>query len=73
MQFVHDRGFADAGVSRHEHEFGRAARHHTVEGREQRVDLARAPVELLRDQQSVRQIVPADRELLDAAVRLPFG
>jgi hypothetical protein len=53
VQLVHDGGFADAGITGYEHELRRAVRHDTVEGREQRVDLALPPVQLLRDQQPV--------------------
>ena len=38
----------------------------------QRLDLALPAVELLRDQQPVRHIVSAERERVDAAMRLPF-
>ena len=62
VQLVDDRGLADAGIAGHEHELRRAARHDPVEGGEQRVDLALAPVELLRDQQPVRHVVRAERE-----------
>jgi hypothetical protein len=43
-----------------------------VEGREQGVDLALSPVQLLSDQQSVRRAVRAQRKWIDATVRLPF-
>ena len=46
--------------------------HDPVEGREQGLDLALAPVQLLRDQQPVRRVPRAQRERVDAAVRLPF-
>ena len=46
--------------------------HDPVEGREQGVDLALPAVELLRDQQPVRHVVSAERERVDAAMRLPF-
>src|ERR1700733_1446533 len=54
VQFVHDRGLADAGVSVHQREFGGAARQHAVERTEQGVDLSRPTIQLLRDQQTVR-------------------
>ena len=72
MQLVDHGGFADAGIAGNEHEFRRAIRHDAIEGREQRVDLALPAVQLLRDQQPVRCVVRAQRERLDAAVRLPF-
>ncbi len=72
MQLVHDRGFADAGISGDEHQFERARGHDTVKGREQRVDLATPAVKLLRDQQPVRYVVSAERERVDTVVRLQF-
>ncbi len=72
VQLVHYRGFADAGVSGHKYEFGGTLCHNTVKSREQGIDLALPPVQLLRDQQSVRRVVRAERERLDAALRLPF-
>src|SRR6266478_6949985 len=53
VQFVHHRGFANAGITRYEHEFWRTLSYDPVECREQGVDLAFPPVQLLRDQQPV--------------------
>ena len=72
VQLVHYRGFADAGITGDEHEFGGALGHDPVERRKQRIDLALPPVQLLRDQQSVRRVVRAQREWIDATMRLPF-
>ena len=72
VQLVDHRGLADAGIAGHQHELGCAVAHHPVEGREQRVDLALAAVELLRDQQPVRHVVRAEREWLDAADAPPI-
>ena len=44
-----------------------------VEGGEQGLDLALSPVQLLGDQQPVRRVVLAEREVVDAASSLPFG
>ena len=71
VQFVDDRGFADAGIAGHQHEFGSAVGHHAIERRDERVYLALAPVEPFRDQQPVRHVVRTGLELVDAAVRLP--
>ena len=72
MQLIHYRGFADTGITGDEHELGGALGHDPVKGREQGVDLALPPVQLLRDQQSVRSIVRAQRKRVDATMRLPF-
>ena len=72
VQLVHDRGFADAGIPGHEHELGGALRHDPVERREQRIDFVLPPVKLLGDQQSVRRVVRAQREGIDATMELPL-
>src|SRR5258708_2927934 len=72
VQFVHHRGLADTGIAGHEHQLRGAVGYDTVEGREQRVNLALSAVKLLRDQQPVRYIVSAELERVDVAVRLPF-
>ena len=43
-----------------------------VEGGEQGVDLARAPVQFLGDQQPVWRVVFAKRKFVDAALELPI-
>src|SRR5712672_221980 len=72
VQLVHHRGFADAGIAGHEHQFGRARGHDTVKGREQRIDLAHPAVKLLRDQQPIRYVVSAEWKRVDTTMRLPF-
>src|SRR6202035_1394073 len=72
VQLVHHRGLADTGIAGHEHQLRGAVGHDTVEGSEQRVNLALSAIQMLRDQQPVRYIVSAELERLDAAVRLPF-
>jgi hypothetical protein len=47
-------------------------RHDPVEASEQSVDLALPTVQLLRDQQPVRNVAIAEREGFDAAMRLPL-
>jgi hypothetical protein len=54
VQLVHHRGFADTGISGHEHEFRGAMGHDTLEGREQGMDLALPAVQPLRDHEPVR-------------------
>ena len=44
VQFIDDRRFADAGISRDQHQFRRAALDDAIEGGEQGLDLARTPV-----------------------------
>src|SRR6266478_6724483 len=65
VQFVHHRGFADAGITGYEHELWRTLSHDPVEGRKQGVDLALPPVQLLRDQHPVGRVVRAQREWID--------
>src|SRR6202011_2160925 len=66
VQLVHHRGLADTGIAGHEHQLRGAVGHDTVEGSEQRVNLALSAIQLLRDQQPVRYIVSAELERLDA-------
>ena len=72
VQLIHYGGFADAGITGYEHEFRCAMDHHPVESFQQGVDLALPPVQLLWDQQSVRDVVRAQRKRVDAAVCFPF-
>ena len=69
MQLTDDRGFSDAGISRDEHQFRRAALDHTVESRQQGVDLAFPAVQLLGDQQPIGDVVFGERKVVDAAAR----
>ena len=71
VQFMDDGGFADAGISRDQHQLRRAALDDAIEGGEQGLDLARSPVQLLGDQQPVWRVVFAKREVIDAARWLP--
>jgi hypothetical protein len=68
VQFVHHRGFADAGISGHQHEFRVSLGHNSVEDRNQRINLALAAVQPLGDQQPIRSVVLAKRKSVDAAV-----
>ena len=72
VQLVHDRGFADARITRYEDELRCTLSDDPVEGREQGVDLSLPPVQLLRDQQPARRVVHTQREFIDATMRLPF-
>ena len=47
-------------------------RHDPIECREERLDLAFPPVQLLGDQQPVRRVVRAQREGIDATMELPL-
>ncbi len=71
MQLVDDGGLADAGSAGDQHQLRHPARHDAVEGRAQRVDLARAPIEFLGQHQPVRRVVGAEREIVDPALGLP--
>ena len=73
MQLIDDRGFSNAGISRDEHQFRRAALDHAVEGREQGVDLAFPAVQLLGDQQPIGGVMLAKRELNNVPVSFPLA
>ena len=73
MQLVDHRGLADARIAGHEHQLRGALGHDPVEGGEQRLDLALAPVQFLGDQQPVGHILRAEREIGDAALDVPLG
>jgi len=53
VQLVRHGGFADAGKTGYEHEFGGTLGHDPGKRRKQSIDLALPPVQLLWDQQSV--------------------
>src|SRR5271166_3899894 len=57
VQLVHHRGLANTGIAGDKNQFGSAVNDHTVESRQQGVDLALPPVQPLRDQQTVRRIL----------------
>ena len=63
VKFIDDRRLADAGISRDKHQLWCPPLHDAIEGGEQRLDLARPSVELLRNQQPVRYVVSSEREL----------
>ena len=71
VELVDHRGFADTGEPGDEHQPGGALSDDALEGSHQRFDLALAPVQPLRDDQTVRRVLGAQREGLDAACRLP--
>jgi hypothetical protein len=57
VQFIDDSGLADAGISRDQHQFRRAALNDALEASEQDRDLARSPIKRLGDQQPVGRVV----------------
>src|SRR5262249_22327812 len=57
VQLAHDRALADTGISGNQHQLWRAAFDDAVEGGEQGIDLALAPVEFLGNQEPVWRIV----------------
>src|SRR5260370_41721893 len=71
VQLIHHRGFAHARITGYQHELGGPLSHHPVEGCEQCIDLALSPIQLLRDQQSVRRVVSAQSEWIDPTLALP--
>jgi hypothetical protein len=73
MQLIDDRGLADAGIARDQHQLRSTALDDTVEGGEQGLDLARPPVQFLGDQQPVGRVVLAQWEVVDGTLGFPFG
>ena len=73
VELVDDRGLADAGVSGDEHQLRPAARDDAIERGEQGVDLAVPPVQLLGDHQAIRNVICAQREIVDASVETPIA
>ncbi len=73
VQLVYHGGLANAGIPGDEHERRRPIAQDPVEGGEQGGDLGPPPIELLRDQQSLRRVVRAQWERIDAAIRFQFS
>ena len=59
-------------VAGHQHEFGRALGHDSVEGGEQGIDLGFASIQLLGNHATGPSVVRAERERLDRPRSLPF-
>ena len=72
VQLVHHGGLADAGIAGHQHQLERARSDHALERRQQSVDLALAPIQLLGNAQAVGEIQRGERERRDTAARLPL-
>src|SRR6478672_82462 len=73
MQFVDDRGFADAGISGDQHQLHRAGVDYAVKAGEQGLYLARPSVQLFGKRQPIGRVVFAKRKGVDAPFTLPFG
>ena len=73
MQFIDDRGFADAGISGDKHQLHRSVVDHAIEAGQQGLYLARPSVQLLGKQQPIGRVVFAKRKGVDAPFTLPFG
>ena len=72
VQLVHDRGFADARISGHKHQFWPTQRRDPVEGCEQCVNFALSTIQLFGNHQPVWKILFAKREFVDVALHLPL-
>src|SRR5215510_11703517 len=59
VQLIDDRGFADSGVAGNQHQLRPAAGYDTIKRSEQDLDLARSPVQFLRDYQPIVSVVLA--------------
>jgi hypothetical protein len=73
VQFIDDRRFSDTGISRDQHQLRHPAPDDAVEGGNQHLDVARPSIQVVGDQQPVRCVVLAKREIVDAAPKLPLG
>ena len=73
VQFIDDRGLADAGIAGDQHQLRRPAGDDAIEGGKQGCDLARPPVELLGDQQPVGRVLLAQGEVVDVTPDFPCG
>src|ERR1700746_3802314 len=71
MQLVNDRGFSDARITRNQHQLRHTTVDDAIEGCEQGLDFALSPVELFGDQQKIRCVVLAEREITDVVSGLP--
>ena len=73
MQLIHNRGLADARVSGNQNQLGPAAGCDAFERSEQDIDFGFPPVQFLWNQQPIRCVMLAQREFIDALLRLPFS
>src|SRR5471030_2999903 len=72
MEFIDNSGLANTRIAGNKNEFRITSRYDTVERRQQRIDFGCPSVQFLGNQQSVRLVVPARQELVDASTTLPF-
>ena len=71
VQLIDDGGLADAGIAGDQHQLRLAACDDAIEGGEQGLDLALAPVQFLGNQKPVGRVLLARRERVDAVSMLP--
>ena len=71
MQLVYYGGLPDSGIAGDQYQLRRATLNDAVERGEQRVDFHLTSVQFLRNQQPVRRVVFAEREVVDAPLSLP--
>src|SRR5262245_47027714 len=72
VQLIDDGGFSDSGIAGNQHQRRPAAGDDTIKRREEGLDLARSPVQLLRSYESILSVVLARWEIHDAPARVPF-
>src|SRR5260370_14740356 len=72
MEFIDDRGLADAGVAGNKNKLRPTAGYNTVEGGKQGADFRFSAVQSLWNQQPVWRILFAKREFVNAMLRFPF-
>jgi hypothetical protein len=72
VQLVHHRRLTGPRVAGDEDQLRRAALDDAVERHEQRLDLALAPVQPLRDEEPARGVALGERKVVDATPQLPL-
>src|SRR5215471_17711001 len=73
MELIDNRGLANAGVSRNEHQLRSAAGYHPLEGGQQGVDFGCSSVQFLGNQQPVRRVVFTKQKFVDAVLPFPLS
>ena len=71
VQLIDDRGFADAGIARDQHQLRRPAFDDAIEGGKQGLDLARSAIKLLGYDQPVGPVMFAEGKRFNPVLRLP--
>src|ERR1700751_628228 len=71
VQLIYDRGFADAGITGYKHELRSPVSDDSIEDIDKDFAASVASVKLLRDHESIRHVVYAQREWIDPPEAIP--